>query len=153
MPLLNYTTKVPASRTINEIQKMLATAGARQVLTEFGPGGSPVGVAFAIQTPNGERNYHLPADVAAVAQVMKHDDTPAHLCKPEQAERVAWRIIKDWLEAQLAIVATQMVAFDQVMLPYMSAGSNGRTVYDLYLEQQLALPAADGTVDAEVIEA
>ena len=141
MPLLNYTTKVPSSRTISEVQKILALAGARQVLTEFGPGGSPVGIAFAVATPNGERHYHLPADVAAVAQVMKSDPgTPKPLQTPEQAERVAWRIIKDWLEAQLAIVATQMVAFDQVMLPYMSAGAGGRTVYDLYLDQQLALP-------------
>lgn len=102
MPLLNYTTKVPASRTINEIQKMLAVAGARQVLTEFGPSGKPVAIAFAIETQHGEHQYHLPADVAAVAQVMKSDDTPNHYRTPEQAERVAWRIIKDWLEAQLA---------------------------------------------------
>lgn len=142
MPLLNYRTRVAASQTIQEIQTKLAKAGARQVLTEFGPGGSPVGIAFAIDTPHGERHYHLPADVAAVAQVLKNDpQVNAATRKPEQVERIAWRIIKDWLEAQLAIVSTQMVAFDQVMLPYMSAGPNGQTVYDLYLDQQLALPS------------
>jgi len=146
MPLLNYTTSVASDRTIMQVQQKLARAGARQVMTEYGPGGAAVGIAFAIETPHGERRYHLPADVAAVAQVMRADsDVPNRLRSPEQAERVAWRIIKDWLEAQLAIVETQMVSFDQVMLPYMAAGPNGTTVYDLYLQEQLALPAgSDG---------
>jgi hypothetical protein len=141
MPLLNYTTKVPVSRSISQIQQELVKAGARQVLTEYSPSGAPTGIAFQIETPHGIRHYHLPADTAAVHRVLQTDDTPASYCSLEQAERIAWRIIKDWLEAQLAIVATQMVAFDQVMLPYMAAGG-GNTVYDLYLDQQLALPAA-----------
>lgn len=142
MPLLNYTTTVPASRTIGQVQEILVKAGARQVLTEYGPSGTPTGIAFQIETPHGQRHYHLPADVAAIAQVMKADRDVARRFKTqEQAERVGWRIIKDWLEAQLAIIATQMVTFDQVMLPYMSAGGSGETVYDLYLSQQLALPS------------
>lgn len=54
------------------------------------------------------------------------------------------RIAKDWLEAQLAILATEMVTFDQVMLPYMRA-LDGRTMWELYLDEQLpALAPADG---------
>ncbi|WP_189339127.1 hypothetical protein [Williamsia muralis] len=33
---------------------------------------------------------------------------------PEHALRVAWRITKDWVEAQLAIIETQMVTPAQV---------------------------------------
>lgn len=151
MPLLNYTTSVPASRTIAQVQSILVKAGARQVLTEFSAGGTPTGVAFAIETPHGLRNYRLPVDVAAVTQVMRNDrETPPRFRTPQQAERVGWRILKDWIEAQLAIVSTQMVAFDQVMLPYMSTGGE-QTVYDLYLAQQLALPPADDTTDGEVL--
>lgn len=143
MPLLNYTTTVPASRTISQVTELLAASGARQVLTEYGPSGIPTGIAFAVDTPTGLRNYHLPVDVAAITQVMKNDrKIPPRYRTPEQAERVGWRIIKDWLEAQLAIIATRMVTFDQVMLPYMAAGG-GRTVYQLFLDQQLALGAGD----------
>lgn len=142
MGLLNYSTTVPAARTIGRIQATLAKSGARQILTQYGAGGTPTGIAFQIDTSNGLRGYRLPADVAAVQQVMRLDrSVPPRYRTPEQAERVAWRIIQDWLDAQLAIVATQMVTFDQVMLPYMDAGE-GRTVYDLYLDRQLALPAA-----------
>lgn len=152
MPLLNYTTTVPAHRTIAQVQAILAKSGARQVLTEYGPSGVPTGIAFAVDTPHGLRQYHLPVDVAAVAQVMRTDrGTPPRYRSPEQAERVGWRILKDWLEAQLAIIATRMVTFDQVMLPYMATGPTGQTVYQLWIDQQLALPAPDDVMEGEVV--
>jgi len=77
-----------------------------------------------------------------VHKVLRADRTVAPRYKTvEQAERVAWRIMKDWLEAQLAIIATEMVTLDQVFLPYMQ-GDDGRTVYELYLDHQLAIGAA-----------
>lgn len=139
MALLNYTTTVSVTKTSAEVAQILAKAGARQVLTEYGPAGQPVGVAFAIDTPTGLQRYHLPVDVGAIQGVLKADRKIAPRYKTaEHAERVGWRILKDWLEAQLAIIESQMVTFDQVMLPYM-ASPDGRTVYDLYLDQQLAL--------------
>ena len=47
----------------------------------------------------------------------------------EQALRVSWRIIKTWVEAQMAIVETKMVTLDQVFLPYVVTDS-GQTLYD-----------------------
>lgn len=35
MPLLNYTTTIEASKTVSEIQTMLAKHGARAVLIEY----------------------------------------------------------------------------------------------------------------------
>ena len=58
---------------------------------------------------------------------------------PEQAERVAWRIVKDWLTAQLAILETEMVDVGQVFLPYF-VGRNGQTLYEAYSTGQLQLP-------------
>ena len=43
MPLLNYTTKVPAEKTATEIMALLLRKGATQVMMEFGPEGQPVG--------------------------------------------------------------------------------------------------------------
>lgn len=141
MPLLNYTTTVPAAKTVAQIIELLAKHGARQVLTDHGAGGSVVGLSFSIEGPNGPMLYRLPVDVAAVEKVMRAygSGVPPRLKTTAQAERVAWRILKDWIEAQLAIVATHMVTLDQVMLPYMLMGEG--TVYDLYLNRQLALEA------------
>ena len=57
----------------------------------------------------------------------------------EHAERVAWRVVKDWLEAQLGMVAAELASLDEVMLPYRQV--EGRSLYQLVSEQTLALPA------------
>jgi hypothetical protein len=137
MPLLNYTTTVPVNRTVSQVTELLIKAGARQIMSEFAEGGTPVGVMFALQTMDGLRAFKLPVHTDRVMKVMRQDrGTPPRFKNPEQAERVAWRILKDWLEAQLAIVQTEMVSFDEVMLPYMRA-VDGRTMYEMYLEGQL----------------
>lgn len=150
MPLLNYTTTVPASRTMGQIQGLLVEAGARSINTEYDEVGRALGIAFHIQTAHGMRQYVLPVRSERVEAVLRRDRVQARFQTPEHAEKVAWRIVKDWLEAQLAIISTEMVTLDQVMLPYMSDG-RGNTVYDPYLNQQLALPAGDSIVDAEVL--
>jgi hypothetical protein len=138
LPLLNYTTKVSAERTLAEIQQLLAKGGAYSVATMYGPGGVPSGVAFQVATSYGLRNFSLPVYADKVQAVMKRQKIEAKLKTLEQAQRVAWRIVKDWLEARLAIIETEVVTLDQVMLPYMQ-GDNGQTVYELYRDQQLAL--------------
>lgn len=137
MALLNYSTKVAASVTVGQMQAMLAKAGARQVAAVY-EGGAAVGLGFTIETAHGLRSFTLPMDARPVEKLLREQTREARYNGPEQAERVAWRILKDWLEAQLAIIETQMVSLDQVMLPYMT-DDGGRTVYDLYASRQLAL--------------
>ncbi|MDR3599509.1 MAG: hypothetical protein P4L49_03355 [Desulfosporosinus sp.] len=50
-----------------------------------------------------------------------------------QAKRVAWRIVKRWIDAQVAFVESGMLKFDEVFLSYkldnynsMPRGSEGR---------------------------
>lgn len=59
-------------------------------------------------------------------------------CDVEQSERVAWRIIKDWVETQMAILESEMVQMDEIFLPYM-LNSKGQTVFEAYQSQQLWL--------------
>jgi hypothetical protein len=141
MPLLNYTTSVAAPKTAAEMQQLLAKAGARQVMVEYDADGAPEGLAFTIMTAHGVRSFVLPCDPAPVEKVLRAQRVERRYQTREQATRVAWRITKDWLEAQLALIATQMVALDQVMLPYMT-DDDGRTVYQLYVAgvEKFALP-------------
>lgn len=143
--LLNYTTNVPVSRTINEMQDALGRAGARRVMVEY-EDGRPAALAFSLRTLHGERLYTLPCDVDAVLRVLRGIDQ--RLMKSSkvkadeaQAERVAWRVLKDWLEAQLALVRTQMATVDQVMLPYLHVEAD-LTLYQAWAENETrALPA------------
>ena len=137
MPLLNYTTQISVVKTAAEVQAILARAGATGVATEY-TDGRPVAVAFRAPTPLGPREFALPINRDKVLAVLRRQKVQPKYQTPEQAERVAWRIVKDWVEAQMAIIQTEMVTIDQVMLPYMRTG-DGRTVFERYQQNQLQL--------------
>lgn len=146
MALLNYTTKVGVEKTLVEIHKRLVTAGARNVSTDYAEG-LATAVSFVIATPIGAFAYRLPADAEAAWRVLTQQARSHKLGRSaafftrEQAARVAWRIVKDWLEAQLALIELEMATIDQVMLPYLVTDS-GATLYEAFRDRQLALPAS-----------
>lgn len=142
MPILNYTTSVPASRSIGQVQSLLVKGGARAIMSEYGDDGTSAGISFMVETAFGPRSFKLPVNVDKVHAVLGKQRVQPRFREREHAERVAWRILKDWLEAQLAIIETEMVTLDQVMLPYMRAQGDA-TVYELMVEQQLALPGGE----------
>lgn len=128
MPILNYTTQVDTGKTITEIQKILAMSGALAVITQFDCG-VVVGISFRIGTSNGPINYQLPCEIDAVLKILRDNPkVPRRFVTRDQAARVGWRIIKDWIEAQLAIVQTKMALIDQVFLPY-AITNNGQPLY------------------------
>lgn len=135
MPILNYTTKVDALKTQSEIVYILAKHGARAVLQEYDDTGKVVALSFQILTSAGNQAIRLPANVSAVYAVLQRQRVK---CDMAQAERVAWRILKDWLEAQMAILESEMVEIDEIFLPYM-VNRQGKTLYELYASQQLRL--------------
>ncbi|MBR4049166.1 MAG: hypothetical protein IKK09_01580 [Clostridia bacterium] len=135
MPIKNYTTKVDVYTTIGAIQGCLVKHGARQIMQNYDDNGEPQALCFSIETPFGMRGVRLPANVEAVQRVLLQQKVK---CDKVQAARVAWRIVKDWVEAQMAILESEMVGMDEIFLPYM-LNSAGNTVYELYSKNQLML--------------
>lgn len=133
--LANHTTQVSASKTAAEVQQMLVRGGASAIATQY-EGGRATSVAFEVATSYGPRSFVLPVNVERVFQVLCRDQVPPKFRTREQAERVAWRILRDWIRAQLAIVSTEMVLLEQVMLPYMRT-PDGSTVYERYERKEL----------------
>ena len=134
MPIKNYTTKVPAAQSVGEIVGALVEHGATRIQQEYTQG-KPVSVAFAIDTPAGPRGFKLPSSAERVRAVLVAQKVEVDAA---QAERIAWRILRDWVMAQMAILETEMVAIDQVFLPYMT-DDRGKTVYELYRSQKLPM--------------
>lgn len=157
MPLLNYTTEVPATKSIAEITRILQEGGASHIMLENGPDREIVAVSFMMETTFGPLPFTIPANVGAViatinAQIREEDKLvqsrrnhrrkiPRNLFGDKaQAERIAWRIAKDWLEAQLAISAIGSAKLEQIMLPF--ATINGKSFYQRLVERgTLALPS------------
>lgn len=121
MPLLNYTTKIDADKTAGEIAEMLRKAGARAVLTEYDENGEYVSsLSFRMRVGEQEMGFRLPCDWKPVQMVLEDQRQRNSRVNPsrEQSVRVAWRVVKDWIEAQLAIIETKMVKTEEVFLPY-----------------------------------
>lgn len=129
MPILNYTTSISTEKTAAEIQKKLAMAKAQAVLCEYDEDTVMCAMSFRIMTPHGQIFFRLPANTQGVYKALKSDSrVPRKLKTKEQAARVAWRVLKDWVEAQLAIVDAEMADMTEVFLSY-AQGKDGRTMY------------------------
>lgn len=138
MPLLNYTTTCTVERTVAKIQHLLVKAGARGVAYTYDDDSLLIGMSFIARATYGDQGYSLPANVDRVRAVLLRQKVPARYSTAEHAARVAWRILQDWMAAQLALIETETVGLDQVMLPYAHADAQGTTVYERFVEQRSA---------------
>ena len=128
MAILNYTTQIKAEKTIMEIQQVLVKHGAMKIVTDY-EGQSPKAVTFCLMINNKMVGYSLPANYSGVLKSMKKSPkVPRRLLTEEQALRVSWRIIKDWVEAQMALVEAELADIPEVFLPY-ALTKNGNTLY------------------------
>ena len=149
MGLLNYSTRIPAAQTAGEVQAVLARHGARAVMIEYGDSGSAEALSFQVKHGEAILAFRLPIEPDAVFEVLKKQHTAgklrSHQGTPtrEQAIRVAWRIIKDWIDAQMAILETRMVTMEQVFLPYLIMGEN-KTLYQAMLDKGFYLTEGEG---------
>lgn len=157
MPLLNYTTEVPATKSIAEITRILQEGGASAIMLENGPDRTICAVSFMMDTTFGRLPFQLPANTAAVmatlnAQIREESaqaskrrgfkrKIPQRLFNDAaQAERIAWRIAKDWLEAQIALASIGGAKLEQIMLPFAMLGA--KSFYQRMVDRgSLALPA------------
>lgn len=131
MPILNYTTQISSEKTASEIQKKLATAKAKAVLSEYDENGIMCAMSFRIVKKTGEISFRLPANIDSIYSILcKNTKIPKKLKTKEQAARVTWRILKNWIEAQLAMVEAEMTDIQEVFLAY-SQNKSGDTLYEV----------------------
>jgi len=137
----NYTTDVPAVRSIAEIESILASFGATAIMKDF-QDAKVRALSFRLE----DKVFKLPADADGVKKILfegKRDHGRQELIKSREAKayRVAWRIIKDWIHAQLSLIASGQAHPHEIFLPYMFDGK--RTLYEVYVEGNL-LPQKAG---------
>lgn len=129
MPILNYTTSIDCEKTIGEIQKCLSQHGAKKIIVDYDDEKTACGVTFCLEVNGNLLAFSLPANYVGVLNAMqKSKKIPNNKRNKEQALKVSWRIIKDWVEAQMAIVETQLADIAEVFLPY-AVTANGSTLY------------------------
>lgn len=139
MPIANYSTTVTAMKSIGEIQGMLVAHGAEQILMDFNnETKEPTGLSFMINTQFGIMPFKLPANTDRVWAVLNKQRVRTNVPR-DMAIRVSWRILKDWVRAQMAILETEMVSIEQIFLPYMQ-NRDGQILFDTMVNNRLQLP-------------
>lgn len=141
MAILNYTTKIDAWQTISEIQQMLSKHGATYFSIK-NEGSRPVAISFAIDFNGQPLNFLFPCKHDGVWKLMKNlapkelNALKSKRLKPDEQQgfNVGWRIIKDWIEAQLALVEVEMVKVEEVFLPYLVVNEMGETLSNKMLQ-------------------
>lgn len=150
MNLKNYTSDVPAPKTIARIQQILISYGVRSIEMEYGPNQDIVALTFRIQFDPAKPPLpiRMPAKVREAQDALwldyvdgatlskdgnKIDDWNCRKHKQrkdflEQGERTAWKLMQDWIEVQLSLIQLRQVDVAQVFLSYVWDGK--QSFYD-----------------------
>jgi hypothetical protein len=127
--IIKYTSEIAPEKTIAEITKCLVRHGASAIVTDYDKAtGKATGLTFKMPLGDKSLTFRLPWDWQPVYVILTSGlkfnsrDEQRNVERKnryrEQAERTAWRIVKDWIDAQMALVETKMITAPQVFLPY-----------------------------------
>lgn len=151
--LKNYTSEVPVHQTIHRIEQVLIQCGVSGIMKEYGPSadGTIEALTFQIEAATGKLTVRLPADPGKCQEALWLDyvngdklndkgDALVCWCRKKktkadfkkQADMTAWKIIQDWVEVQMSMIALRQADTMQVFLPYIDVG--GRPFYQALRE-------------------
>lgn len=129
MAILNYTTSVSTSKSAQELTAVLVKAGAEKILIDYA-GGEAVAITFAV--PVGPEKtlwyFTLPANWQGVQKSLVRAGVLSKYRTETHAKRVAWRIILNWCQAQLAIIEAGQANLAEIFL-FCAQTDTGETLY------------------------
>jgi len=130
MGILCYTTKVAASKTVAEIESILVKHKAQSIMKNY-KDEKIVSLSFLVNTGCRQIPIKLPAKIEECYKVLKKERKSNKAVKDtmDQAEMVAWRILKNWIDAQMALLDIEMVQFEEVFMPYI-VDTTGKTLFE-----------------------
>lgn len=141
MAILNYTTTIDAFKTVSEIEFILMKHEAKSIQKDY-ENGRIVSLSFVVDNGRMLFPVRMPAKVEQCYQAMKKEKAKSPnkriIVTMEQAEKVSWRILKDWVEAQMALLDIEMAKLEEIFMPYIIDRS-GQTLFEKLKRQQFYL--------------
>jgi len=136
------TTKIEPEQTVGEVQRLLGRYGAKAILMHYDRG-EITALCFQINISGKDIPFRLPCRPEAIYEVLLKRRKKYHKDTKEkdisQAKRVAWRQILRWVEAQLALVETDMVKIQEVFMSYIQVNVEGKTLYQKLEESKFKM--------------
>ena len=138
MIVKNITSAIKPEKTIMEIESLLAKFGAKAILKEYA-GERVTAISFYIESPEGQRiPFKLPMKIektrAIIEQAVEARKlTRKFLDEPHRTDKamiVGWRIIKDWIHAQISLAEIEYADPVEIFLPYAWNPITEKTFYE-----------------------
>lgn len=135
MKLKNYTTEVPATRSIEYIERLLVEFGCSNIMKEYGDlppmaGKICTSISFMVEIDKMKLPFKLPANVDKVVRwLRKQKPNSALKTITEQANRIAWKQQYEILHLQLGQIEMNQLESLEVFLPYLYDVKNDQTYY------------------------
>ena len=128
--LKNYTTEVPAARSIEKIENILVEFGATNIMKEYGPGGKCEALSFIVAVEGMKLPFRLPVKVEN-AYVWLKNKKPQTSDKTlwAQAERMVWKQQYEWVFLQLSMIELDQAEKLELLLPYLYDVQKQETYY------------------------
>ncbi len=142
--LKNYSTEVPAQKTVSEIEDLLVKNTVTDTWKEYDASGHIISLNFAVMTEFGKVPFKLKINVEVIRQLLAEqkragliDISKKDAADIEYARNVGWRILKDLIDAQMAVVAIKMRKVEQIFLADICS-QNGKTFFEVLAEKKFA---------------
>ena len=130
----NYTTQVSVERTVGEIEQLLAKHGARRVLKDYDENGLSA-LSFMINYDGQFIPIRLPAKVDKVVSMLNEQVSKGSIPRKfrddvEQARRIMWRILLDWVDSQMTMVEIGQKELLEIFLSDVCEINGTSTLYE-----------------------
>lgn len=152
--LFMETTEISPEKTAGEITSQLISAGATQIASTY-ENQKIVGLRWTMKVRGIDALFQMPARIDPIyilfCKRKWNTDTGRHQNGTlfstdlwQKAERVAWRQLLRWVQAQTAMMETGMVEPMEVFQAYFIPPGQDRTLFQIMMDQQFKmLPAPE----------
>lgn len=153
----NYTST--STQTFDKIQKILIEHNAKSINFEY-KNGKVSGLIFVLEINGNDFGFKLPARVEGVESIFYKNKKPRYNWQnaepltdkeKEQAYRTAWANIRDWIDAQMALIDTEQAKLEEVFLPYLIVDSKSQTLFEKYEDNGFKKLASPDVVEGEIV--
>ena len=130
------TTEVPAERTAAEISSCLIQSGATQIATDYAEG-KITGLRWTMRASGRDLLFAMPARVEPVFKLLKRRSAKSYFSNKDterlkaKANRIAWRQLLRWVQAQCAMIECGMTEPAEVFFPYIQANT-GQSLFEIF---------------------
>lgn len=143
--LKNYSSEASESSIFEAIRKSLAAHKAKRIMFDYDDEGRATSIEFVVELGRTSYTFKLPARFEEAEPLVAEARKAARMgatsgeALSNQAYRAVWATIRDWVDAQMALIDIGASRIEEVFLPYLVVGED-RTLFEEFAEQKKLPP-------------